>query len=472
MCSAVATVASDVKKQKSQSTKHRAKHGGGKMHKWLSMSASDLGRGIAAGDIDPVDLTRTYLAAIDAHPLKNRIYARVTHDRALAEARAAQARAQAGRRLSPLDGVPISWKDLFDTAGVATEAGSALLKGRVPEMDAEVLRNATMAGLVCLGKTHMSELAFSGLGMNPVTATPPCVNDADAVPGGSSSGAAASVAFGLAACAIGSDTGGSVRIPSAWNDLVGLKTTAPRLSVEGVVPLCPKFDAIGPLARSVEDAANMLAVLEGGPVADLRGASLQGRRFATLQTVAMDDLRDEPRAAYEGALTRLEAAGAVLEPIEVPELAEALTLSGVLFTAEAYGLWRDVIEANPGVMFDEILERFRAGANVSAPDYVAAWVALESYRMAWDLATAGFDAVLCPTSPILPPNLDRLNNDHDYYVTENLLTLRNTRIGNLMGLCGLSLPTGVPSCGLQLLCPPDTEEALLRVGVAVEAALA
>jgi len=329
-----------------------------------------------------------------------------------------------------------------------------------------------MAGAVCLGKTHMSELAFSGLGLNPITETPPCVNDADAVPGGSSSGAATSVAFGLAACAIGSDTGGSVRIPSAWNDLVGLKTTADRLSLAGVVPLCPKFDTVGPLARTVEDAGLMLAMLEGRPAADLRGASLKGRRFAALQTTAMDHVRDAPRQAYEDALTRLTAAGAIIEPLEVPELAEAMALTGVLYTAEAYGLWRDVIEDNPDLMFAEILERFRAGSTISAPSYVAAWVELESHRAAWDRATAGFDAVLCPTSPILPPNLERLNSDHDYYVTENLLSLRNTRIGNLMGLCGLSLPTGVPSCGIQLLCPPNTEEALLRVGVAVEAALA
>ena len=441
------------------------------MQDWLTMSAGDLGRGIGAGYIDPVALTETYLAAIDAHPSKDRIYARVTDDRARAEARAAQARAQAGRRLSLLDGVPISWKDLFDTAGVGTEAGTALLKDRVPDADCEVLRNATMAGAVCLGKTHMSELAFSGLGLNPITETPPCINNADAVPGGSSSGAATSVAFGLAACGIGSDTGGSVRIPSAWNDLVGLKTTSDRLSLAGVVPLCPKFDTVGPLARTVEDAALMLAMLEGRPATDLRGTSLKGRRFAALQTLAMDHVRDAPRRAYEDALTRLAAAGAIIEPLEVPELAEAMALTGILYTAEAYGLWRDVIEENPYLMFAEILERFRAGSTVSGPSYVAAWVELESHRAAWDRATSGFDAVLCPTSPILPPNLERLFGDHDYYVTENLLSLRNTRIGNLMGLCALTLPTGAPSCGIQLLCPPNTEEALLRVGMAAEAAL-
>jgi aspartyl-tRNA(Asn)/glutamyl-tRNA(Gln) amidotransferase subunit A len=233
------------------------------MDDWLGMTAAALGRGIADGSIGPVALTEAYLAAIDAHPFRDRIYARVTADRARAEAAAAEARAKAGHRLSPLDGVPISWKDLFDTAGTATEAGSKLLAGRVPEADALVLRNATALGLVCLGKTHMTELAFSGLGYNPMTATPPCVNDHDAVPGGSSSGAAASVAFGLASAGIGSDTGGSVRVPSAWNDLVGLKTTAGRVPLDGVVPLCARFDTVGPLCRSVEDAALMLAALEG-----------------------------------------------------------------------------------------------------------------------------------------------------------------------------------------------------------------
>ncbi|MFC6688493.1 amidase [Jhaorihella thermophila] len=442
------------------------------MSDWLSMTAAELGRGIGAGEIDPVELTWTYLDAIDAHPLRDRIYTVVTRDRALAEAEAARDRARTGLCRSAVDGVPISWKDLFDSAGDATEAGSDLLKGRVPEQDAEVLRVATLMGAVCLGKTHMSELAFSGLGLNPVKETPPCVNDESAVPGGSSSGAAASVAFGLAACGIGSDTGGSVRIPSAWNDLVGLKTTAGRLSLKGVVPLCEKFDTVGPLARSVEDAALYLAALEGGRPADLRGATLRGKRFAVLETVALEDLRGAPERGFARAVTAFEEAGAIVERLQVPELEEAMALSGVLFTAEAYGTWRDVIEANPGAMFDQILERFRAGANYSGPDYVAAWQTLERCRAAWARATAGYDAVLAPTSPILPPDAQRLLEDHDYYVTENLLALRNTRIGNLMGLSVLTLPTGVPSCGIQLMGKPFGEEALLRIGMAAEAALA
>lgn len=442
------------------------------MRDWLSMTAADLGRGIGAGEIDPVALCETYLSEIESHPLRDRIYARVTAPRARAEASAAAKRAQAAQRLSLLDGVPISWKDLYDTAGVGTEAGSKLLEGRVPEYDALVLQNATAAGLVCLGKVHMSELAFSGLGYNPSTNTPPCVNDADAVPGGSSSGSAASVAFGLAAASIGSDTGGSVRIPSAWNDLVGLKTTHGRLSLEGVVPLALKFDTVGPLCRSVEDAALLTAALEGSTAPDLRGASLKGCRFAILETVMMEDLRDAPKAAFESAVERLKAAGAIVEMIKVPAAQQALDVSGQLMTSEAYGLWRDVIEAAPEKMYSEILRRFRLGLECSGPDYVAAWAKLEGARVAYDQATAGYDAVLAPTAPILPPNLERLKTDEDYYVTENLLALRNTRLGNLLGLCSLTLPTDTPSCGLMILAAPDQDSAVLRLGAAVEVALA
>ncbi|WP_299414257.1 amidase family protein [uncultured Sulfitobacter sp.] len=442
------------------------------MQDWLTMTAADLGRGIGAGRIDPVALCEAYLTAIEAHPLRDRIYARVTAARARSEAAAAAKRAQSGQRLSLLDGVPISWKDLYDTAGIGTEAGSRLLAGRVPEHDALVVQNATAAGLVCLGKVHMSEIAFSGLGYNPSTATPPCVNDADAVPGGSSSGSAASVAFGLAAASIGSDTGGSVRIPSAWNDLVGLKTTHGRLSLEGVVPLALKFDTIGPLCRSVEDAALLTAVLEGSKAPDLRGASLKGRRFAILETVMLDGIRDAPKSSFIQAVAKLEAAGAVIETITVQAAQDALDVSGPLITAEAYGLWRDVIEAAPEKMYAEILRRFRLGAEYSGPDYVSAWAKLDAARAAYDAATAGYDAILAPTAPVLPPNLERLNSDHDYYVTENLLALRNTRIGNLLGLCALTLPTATPSCGLMLMCAPDLDTGLLRLGAAAEAALA
>lgn len=439
---------------------------------WLWMSAADLGRGIARGDIGPVELTRTYLDAIAAHPLTDRIYARLTPERALAEATAAAHRARAGRRLGPLDGVPISWKDLFDTAGVATEAGTALLAGRVPGRDARVLRNATAAGLVCLGKTHMTELAFSGLGYNPVTATPPSVNDPEGAPGGSSSGAATSVAFGLAACGIGSDTGGSVRVPSVWNDLVGLKTTSGLLSLDGVVPLVASLDTVGPLCRSVEDAALMLGALSGGTVPDLAGATLKGARLMVLETAALEDLRPEPAAGFESAVKRLQAAGAQVEGRKMALVDEVLALSAIVMSTEAYATWQDEIEAAPEKMFFEILERFRIGLTFSGVDHVRAWQRLRELRAEWMEATEGYDAVIMPTAPNLPPKIELLASDSDYYKTENLLTLRNTRIGNLLGLASLTLPTGVPSTGLMFMTPPMSEARLLRIGAAAEVALA
>jgi aspartyl-tRNA(Asn)/glutamyl-tRNA(Gln) amidotransferase subunit A len=437
---------------------------------WAHMTAADLGREIGKGRIHPVELTEAFLDQIDSHPLAPRIYARTTPARARGEAMAAAARAKAGFRKGLLDGVPISWKDLFDTAGVATEAGSALLKGRTPDRDAAVLETATLQGLVCLGKTHMSELAFSGLGLNPVTSTPPCLNDDRAVPGGSSSGAAASVAFGLAPAAIGSDTGGSVRIPAAWNDLVGLKTSTGSLPLGGTVPLCHRFDTIGPLAHSVEDCALLLQAL-GGPSTDLAGATLSGARFAVLETVALDEVRDRPAKGFDDAVARLARAGVTVTRISAPEVSEALALAATLVTPEAYGIWRDRIEAAPEKMFPRILDRFRTGANVLAVDYVAAWLRLTALRQVWAARIAAFDAVLLPSSPILPPDANRLMTDDAYYVTENLLALRNTRIGNLLDQTALTLPTSQPSCGISLMTGPGQEARLLRLGAAAERAL-
>jgi len=442
------------------------------MQDWLWATAADLGRGIAAGEIDPEALCEVYLGAIDAHPLRDRIYARVTADRARAEAQAAAGRARAGLRLSPLDGVPISWKDLFDTAGVATEAGTAMLAGRVPDRDAEVLRVATGMGLVCLGKTHLSEIAFSGLGWNPITATPPCVNDDGAVPGGSSSGAAASVAFGLAAAAIGSDTGGSVRVPAAWNDLVGLKTTHGRLPLEGSVALAREFDTVGPLCRSVEDAGLLLAALEGRGPDDLEGATLQGARFLIVEDVVMQDLAPEVAGAFDAAVERLRRAGATVERGTHPELEQAYALTAPLYTGDAWAVWKERVEAKGDLMFAQIRDRVSAGAKVSAAEYLDAWHRLKGLRAGWTARVAGYDAVLCPTVPGLPPSVARLEAEPEYYRTENLRALRNTRLGNLMGLSGLTLPTGVPSCGLLLNGAPGDEARLLRLGVAAEAALA
>ncbi len=438
---------------------------------WQSMSATALGKGIEAGEIDPVTLTEAFLAAIDQHRHRDLIFARTTADRALSEAASARKRAQNGTRRGPLDGVAISWKDLFDTANIVTEAGSALLKGRVPEQDAVVLQNATRAGLVCLGKTHMTELAFSGLGLNPVTATPPNVHNPALAPGGSSSGAATSVAFGLAAAGIGSDTGGSVRIPAAWNNLVGLKTTAGLLSLEGVVPLCSKFDTVGPLCRSVADAGHLLAAMGGPKAPDLSGASLSGTRLAVLETVALDHCRPEPMADFEAALQRFEAAGATITRLTFAGIQRAMDIAGCLFVVEAYAQWGKEIEAAPDKMYGPVRQRFEAGREFSGVEYVRRWKELKRIRQDYMALTAGFDAVLVPSSSILPPDRERLLSDSDYFISENLLALNNTRIGNLMGLCALTLPTDTAGCGIMAMGAPLDETRLLRLGAAMEAAL-
>lgn len=437
---------------------------------WQNRSASDLGRGIAAGEIDPVELTEAFLEATQTHPEHKRIYARMTETRALAEAEAARERAQAGLRRHPLDGVPMSWKDLFDTADVATEAGSALLQGRVPERDAKVLATATAQGSICLGKTHMTELAFSGLGLNPITATSPNALDPKLAPGGSSSGSAVSVALGLAAASVGSDTGGSVRLPAAWNSLVGLKTTSGRLSLQGVVPLAAKFDTIGPLTRTVEDAALMLSLLEGSKPIDLAETSLKGLRLAVLEN-GVDGAREQPTKAFEAGVVALAKAGAKITRIRSSEVETAFDSAGILFAAEAYGTWKHAIEAAPEKMYPAVCERFRGGKDFLAADYVAAWQKLDDLRTKYLAATAEYDAVILPTAPNLPPETERLLADQDYFMAENLLTLRNTRIGNLMGLAGLTLPTSLPHCGMMFLGPPMSEERLLRMGKAAEPVL-
>lgn len=439
---------------------------------WQAATAAELGRGIGAGAIDPVDLAESFLEAAAAHPAGARIYARLTQDRARAEALAARARARAGLRRGPLDGVPLSWKDLFDSAGIATEAGTRMLEGRRPAADAMVLANATAAGLVCLGKTHMSEIAFSGLGYNPVAQTPPNRHDDTLLPGGSSSGAAASVAFGLAPAAVGSDTGGSIRLPSAWNDLVGFKPTHGALPLDGVVPLCKSFDTVGPLCRSVEDAALVTAALAGGKPVDLAGATLAGARFLIVETVVMEGVEDAPGAAFEAAVARLAAAGATVARAPFAEMTRAFDLAGPLYGAEAWAAWRDHVAAKGDRMFGQIRERVSAGAAVNAADWIAGWDELRAIRARFAALIAGYDAVLCPTVAILPPERERVAGDADYYRSANLMALRNTRMGNLLGLCGVSLPTGLPSCGLLLNGAAGADARILRLAQAAAQALA
>jgi aspartyl-tRNA(Asn)/glutamyl-tRNA(Gln) amidotransferase subunit A len=439
------------------------------------MSAGDLGRAIGAGRIDPRALAEVFLAAMEAQPDTRRIYCRVTAERARRGAAEAAERARAGRRLGPLDGVPVSWKDLFDIAGEPTEAGSKLLAGRVAERDCPVYANAAAQGLVCLGKTHMSELAFSGLGVNPVTATPPNAFEPGRAPGGSSSGAAVSVALGLAAAAIGSDTGGSVRVPSAWNGLAGLKTTAGVISCEGVVPLAPTLDTVGPLCRTVEDCGLIFAILAGRAATVPAPAALNGARFLVPGTVVLEGCDAEVRAAFEAALEALGAAGARITRAPVPEIAEtfevARRLSAIVNT-EGWRLWGPTIEANPGVMYARIEERFRTGEGGSPEKDREALAEYARLSRAVQARMAEWGPMLMPTVPILPPLAERLLADRDYFAERNLLSLRNTRLGNLLGLCALSVPTPAPMVGLMIVGAPHEEDRLLALGQSIERLLA
>ncbi|MBP1805304.1 amidase [Rubellimicrobium aerolatum] len=432
---------------------------------WGTITADDLGRAIAAGRADPLEGTEALLDAIARHPFRDRIYARATPERARAEARAARDRARAGLRRGPLDGVPLSWKDLFDSAGVATEAGTPLLAGRVPAGDSAVLRAATLAGTVCLGKTHMTEFAFSGLGLNPGTATPPNRHDPDRLAGGSSSGAAASLAYGLAVGAVGSDTGGSVRLPAAWNDLVGFKPAQGALPLEGVVPLCPSFDTVGPLARSVEDAALIWEAL-GGPRVDLSGAGLTGARIAVLRTVVGDGLEDAPARALAEGVEALGRAGATVEELDLPDLPRAYELGAVLYAAEAWASWRAVVAPAPDRVFPPVLARLSAGREVLAADYLDGMAELGRIRARAWAAIAPFDAILCATAPILPPRADAMAADHELFRATNLMALRNTRMANLLGLASISIPSAQPSCGLMLSARPGHEGQVLRLAQA------
>lgn len=424
-----------------------------------------------AGLVSPVDLTEGYLQAIDRHPDAARIYARTTPEQARGQAVAAHDRARAGLRRSLLDGVAISWKDNIDMAGVATEAGSRLLAGRKPIRDADTVTHAKGQGLIVLGKTQMTELAFSGLGLNPMTATPPNSLDPALAPGGSSSGAAVSVALGLAAAAIGSDTGGSIRVPAAWNDLVGFKPTHGAVSAAGVVPLCRRFDVVGPLARTVEDCTLIFAALTGARAVDLDGAASRRLRLMVLDGVPFDQAREAPVAAFEDAVDRLGQAGASITRAAPDMAMRAMDVGSPLFAPEAYGEWREQIEDAPDLMHPPILSRFRGGAQMVAAEFVARWNDLHLARAEWANAVAGFDAVILPTAAIMPPDARRLADDPDFFAAENLLTLRNTRIGNVLGLPAISIPTGHRACGLMALGAAGGDRALLRVAAAIEAAL-
>ena len=446
---------------------------------WHQLTALQLGQKIAQQEIDPVDLTQYFLDRIKKMDPAKEIFVRLTEGRAFSEATAASLRAKNEQRRSPLDGVPISWKDLFDTAGTKTEAGSQLLEGRTPAKDAVCLERATLAGLVCLGKTNMPDLAFSGLGNNPWTGTGanPFDTEAKRVPGGSSSGAALSVYHGLAAAAIGSDTAGSVRIPSAWCGITGLKTTHGLISLEGCVPLSPSQDTVGPLTRDIADANALCAILSGGKPANLANSSLKGIRILRATTIFDELVHPEIAKSLQAALDRLSARGAQIIDGPVPAFKNVLDICnehGYPGMLEGYALWGDAIKANPDHINPAIGHRFLAGADFTAANALKLEFVLKKLRKEYVKQTAGFDFVVGATQPQIPPELDKLDQDHAYYLEKALMSISLTRLANLLGLCATTQPAGMAlgfPVGLMLMSPGNTENKLLRAAQAVENAL-
>ena len=447
---------------------------------WHDMTALELGAAIAARRIDPVELAQHFLARTKASPHGKDVYIALTEGRARAEAEAARERARSGLSRGPLDGVPIAWKDLVDSAGAVTTFGSGLFRDRIPARDAIVLARGTAGGTVCLGKTNLSEFAFSGLGINPTYGTPiiPFDEANRRCPGGSSSGAGVSIARGFAPAAIGSDTGGSVRIPAAFNGLVGLKTTIGRVPVEGCMALSPTFDTIGPLARDVADANALNALLSDRPAADLTSASLKGETLLVADTVLFDSLEVEVERAVGQAIERLGRAGARIVKAPVPEFAEVdrlLGKHGNIVGAECYALWGEAIEAQPDLVYANILERIRLGKAMSATASEAIRQGLAEISRRYVARTAGYAAVIGPTAPILAPRAAPLEADPQLYATVNMRSLRNTRLVNMLGLCAITLPCqppGVLPVGLMLIGAPNRDNALLRLAAAAERALA
>lgn len=435
---------------------------------WNELSACELGRKIHADEIDPVELTHFYLEKISANVWGDDIFVVLTKERAVSEALASRGRQKAGNMLSPLDGVPVSWKDLYDSKNDLTQSGSPLLAERVPRGDAETVLNATRAGSVSIGKTHQTELAFSGLGINPNTATSPNKNFPGCVPGGSSSGAGASVANGLVPIAIGSDTGGSVRIPACWNDLVGFKTTHGLISTEGVVPLCSGFDTVGPLAKSCEDGLQMVRILCGNSFFELEVPDVSSLKFLVAEGVAFSECEPEVVGIFERSVDGIEKAGAKVIRKNVSEFSEILSIAGSLFPFEAWRQWGEIISENPDVMYGPVEERFRQGVTITREDYLAGWQKLHASRdQFWDFY-GEYDGILMPTIPMLPPMIEPLLKSSDLFTQINLLALRNTRIVNLLGGCALTLPTAQSGIGLQCMAGPFEDEKLGQIGIVIE----
>ncbi|NSY14316.1 amidase [Agrobacterium vitis] len=434
---------------------------------------------IQSGALDPQDLAHQTLAAIRDHADQT-IFTRLTPERAMQEAKASASRIRAGCSLGPLDGIPIAWKDLFDLKGITTTAGSVVLDDQPPAVrDADVVQALANAGMVSIGHVNMSEFAFSGLGVNPHYGTPrnPHSMGEARVPGGSSSGSAVAVAAGLVPVSIGTDTGGSVRIPSAFNGIVGYKATRGRYSMRGVFPLSKSLDSLGPLCRTVQDAVWVDAAMRGLTQPQVTRTALAGRRFVVPERVFFDGAEDGVVQAFEAAIRRLEQAGAVVRRQAFPimqQILDVLAKHGPLVTAEAYVLHRHRLHGPDAARMDQrVATRARLGENISLASYVELIERREQLIAEFTGQIGTDEFILTPTVAHVAPLTAPLVADDDLFVATNGKTLRNTMLGNFLDWCAVSLPCGTGDAnmpvGLQVSGPAGSDEALLGLALSVEA---
>jgi aspartyl-tRNA(Asn)/glutamyl-tRNA(Gln) amidotransferase subunit A len=424
------------------------------------------------------DQLEAILARLDARRGDERVFNRVYAEAARAAAEAADARREAGLSLGPLDGAIVSIKDLFDVAGETTTAGSVVLREAPPaRKDATVVQRLRQAGAVIIGKTNMVEFAFSGLGLNPHYGTPGNATDPERIPGGSSSGAGVSVAEGTSAISIGSDTGGSVRIPAALNGIVGFKPTAKRVPLEGAFPLSYSLDSIGPLAQTVQDCAFADAVMAGEETLQLTPRPLAGLRIGIPQGRLFTELEPMVAEAFSAGLRCLERAGARIADHDIEDLLGAMaeaTAPASIASIEAAAVHADWLETRAAEFDPRVHRRIAISGQVTAPVYIRMMRRRAELVAAMDQRLQPVDVLALPTTAITALPIDALIADDDLYARGNLLVLRNPMIANQFDLTGISLPIRgyERPVGLMLLARHGHDRQLLDIAASIEHELA
>jgi aspartyl-tRNA(Asn)/glutamyl-tRNA(Gln) amidotransferase subunit A len=402
------------------------------------------------------------------------VFTAIYAESALAAASHADVLRVTGHALSPIAGLPVSVKDLFDIEGEITLAGSVALRDTAPaQADATVIARLRSAGAAVVGKTNMTEFAYSGVGLNPHFGTPGNPADPTRIPGGSSSGAAVSVAIGSCVAAIGSDTGGSVRIPAALCGLVGFKPTMRRVPTTGALPLAPSLDSIGPIARTVRDCLLMDSLIADQPLVT-HAVELAGLRLAIPEDIVLDDVDDTVAKAFTAALSKLSAAGVHITEIPLPMLAEAKDLY-LISPYEAYPWHKELLKTRSNEYDPRVVKRILLGAEATEADRDRLKQARAQWQARLEKAISGYDAIVMPTVPIVAPKIDTLNASETSFFEANRLLLRNPSVINLLDGCSISLPIHRPGdlpVGLMLACTAMSDARLLSIATVIESHLA